>query len=188
MDSDLSLINKIKENRDDESLKELINRHSGIYLEMVNRVIPDYSGIVNKHDVLLEKDFTIYCAALKYEPDRNTKFSTHLANETRWKCLNLYNKNKKMMEDPLDKIILEPFCEDFTKSIHKQELIQSILDYAKKYPDARVRKMIDMRYDSMYNKVVPWKLIAKELGMSIQGCIDIHNKFIIKAKKELNYV
>ena len=34
--SDLTLINRIKENNDQDSLLELINRHSGIYHTMVN--------------------------------------------------------------------------------------------------------------------------------------------------------
>jgi hypothetical protein len=32
---------------------------------------------------------------------------------------------------------------------------------------------------------MPWKRIAKKLDLSIQGCINIHNNFIEKIKKEL---
>ena len=35
--SDLTLIHKIKEENDEDSLLELINRHSGIYHTMVNQ-------------------------------------------------------------------------------------------------------------------------------------------------------
>ena len=45
-----------------------------------------------------------------------------------------------------------------------------------------------MRYNSDNNKLIAWKIIAKEMKMSIQGCINIHNKFINKHQKELNYV
>jgi hypothetical protein len=45
-----------------------------------------------------------------------------------------------------------------------------------------------MRYGSDYNKLIPWKNIAKKLRMSIQGCINIHNKFIEQTKKELENV
>ena len=41
------------------------------------------------------------------------------------------------------------------------------------------------------NKVMPWKKISKELNMSIQGCINIHNSAIEEFKLELkdnNYV
>ena len=45
-----------------------------------------------------------------------------------------------------------------------------------------------MRYNVDNNKLTPWKIIAQELDMSIQGCINIHNRFIDKVKKEVNYV
>jgi len=54
--------------------------------------------------------------------------------------------------------------------------------------DERVKKIVDMRYGGVNNKLTPWRFIAKELDMSIQGCINIHNKFINKVKKEGKYV
>ena len=36
LESDISLINKIKDRNDESSLLELLNRHSGIYHTMVN--------------------------------------------------------------------------------------------------------------------------------------------------------
>jgi len=45
-----------------------------------------------------------------------------------------------------------------------------------------------MRYGSGNNKLTPWRSIAEELCMSIQGCINVHNRFINKVKKEGNYV
>ena len=58
----------------------------------------------------------------------------------------------------------------------------------KKEKDLRVKKIVDMRYNVDNNKLTPWKIIAQELDMSIQGCINIHNRFIDKVKKEVNYV
>ena len=55
-----------------------------------------------------------------------------------------------------------------------------------KEKDKRVKKIIDIRYNTTNNKLVPWRVVAKELDMSIQGCINIHNKFITKVKNELN--
>ena len=67
MDTDLSLINKIKDFNDSNSLKELINRHSGIYLDMVNKTVSDSCGFINKNDILKDKDYSIYSAAIKYK-------------------------------------------------------------------------------------------------------------------------
>ena len=58
----------------------------------------------------------------------------------------------------------------------------------KKESDERVKKIVDMRYGSSNNKLTPWRAIANSLDLSIQGCINIHNKFINKVKSEINYV
>lgn len=189
MESDLSLITNIKEKNDSISLQELIDRHSGIYIDIVNRTVSDSCAFMNKKDILSDKDYSIYSAALKYQPDRNTKFSTYLANETRWRCLNMFNKNKKMVEEPLDDSIKEKSSsEDFLSDLQQNELINRIIDLAKKNPDKRIKKIIDMRYSFGYTKVHSWKEISRQLNMSIQGCIDIHNKFIQKIKKEITNV
>lgn len=189
MDPDLSLIEKIKTENDSESLKELINRHSGIYVNMVNKIVSDSCEFMNKEDILAEKDFSIYNAALNYMPNKNAKFSTYLANDTRWKCLNLYNKNKKMIEEPIDDSLKEQASiPDFTISLQNEEILKKVINFAKDHEDYRVKIILDMRYAIAYNKAHSWREIAAELNMSIQGCIDIHNKFINKVRKEITNV
>ena len=61
-------------------------------------------------------------------------------------------------------------------------------DSLNKEKDVRVKKIIDMRYNGPHNKLTPWRIIANELEMSIQGCINIHNRFINKLKKQEKYV
>jgi len=56
----------------------------------------------------------------------------------------------------------------------------------KKESDERVKKIIDIRYNSDNIKLIPWRVIADELKLSIQGCINIHDRFIAKVQKELN--
>lgn len=187
MADDLSLIQKIKTEQDESCLKELIARHSGIYLQMVNQTISDQSN-VNKNDIMDEKDWFIYEKALKYDPNRNIKFSTYLGNEIRWKCLNIHNKAKKYeysdigdhSENLVEKNQLEEYC--------KQEIINRIFEIAEQNPDWRVRKIVQMRYKGgKRNKLMPWKKIAKKLQLSIQGCINIHERFIKDVRKNLNY-
>ena len=98
--SDLILINNIKKGKDiDKSLMELISRHSGIYVNMIEAFAAKTSNYINYNELIEEKDYHIYKSVLKFDCKRGTKFSTHLGNETRWMCLNLYNKNKKNNEN-----------------------------------------------------------------------------------------
>jgi hypothetical protein len=187
MADDLSLIQKIKQDQDEDCLKELIARHSGIYTQMVNQTISDQSNVI-KSDILDEKDLFIYEKALKYDSSRDIKFSTYLGNETRWKCLNIHNKTKKYEYSDIAAQAENLVEKDAFENLERKELIDRIFDFAEKSPDERVRKIIQMRYkDCDKNKLTPWKTIAKKLKLSIQGCINIHKRFIKEIKKNINY-
>ena len=188
--TDLTLISNIQTKNDEGSLLELIDRHSGIFHSMVNYYMSNSHNQLDKTQLVAEKDSTIYSSALNYDPTRNTKFSTHLANQTKWKCLNILNKKKKTKEFFIDdeNNYIEPSCESFRKDIDKQEALLMFNECLESETDGRVKKIIDMRYERSNGKLTPWRLIAQELNMSIQGCINIHNRFINKVKKEGNYV
>ena len=169
---------------------ELINRHSGIYHTMVNYFLSGNQNIGEKTSLAEEKDLNIYSSALSYDPNRNTKFSTHLANQTKWKCLNIINKKKRNKEIYLDdeNSFIEPSCESFLSQIKKKEVFKVFESCLKEERDDRVKKIVDLRYNTDNNKVRAWRVIATEMGMSIQGCINIHNKFILKVKKKTQNV
>lgn len=186
MADDLSLIEQIKVSNNESCLKELIAKHSGIYLQIVNQTISDKSNI-NKNDIFDDKDLFIYEKALKFDPNRNIKFSTYLGNEIKWKCLNIHNKAKKYEYCDVGDQSEHLVDKDYTKEYLDRESISLIYEKADKFPDSRVRKIIQMRYrDCDKNKLTPWKKIAKKLKLSIQGCINIHNRFIKEVKYELN--
>ena len=103
MESDLSLIKKVQDSKDGDSLSELINRHSGIYVYIVDQYSKNDRINSNKKSILDEKDYMIYKSALDYDPSKNSKFSTFLANQTKWKCLNEINKKEKR-NVPFDKV------------------------------------------------------------------------------------
>ena len=190
VDSDYTLISNIQEENDEDSLLEIIDRHSGIFHTMVNQFMSHPHCSLDKSLLVGEKDSTIYSAALNYDPTRKTKFSTHLANQTKWKCLNILNKKKKNKELQLDdnSNYDEPFSDGFLREIDKGEAFSLFNKCLKKEKDERVKKIIDLRYGVDNNKLTPWRKIAEKLDMSIQGCINIHNRFINKVKKEGNYV
>ena len=96
--------------------------------------------------------------------------------------------------------------EDLKKFIKEQEILtrrtilknakkndynyikKQLNEFLKKEKDERVKKIIDMRYNGPHNKLTPWRIIAEKLDMSIQGCINIHNRFINKIKLQTKYV
>ena len=189
--SDSDLIENIKnDNNVNESLQEPINRHSGIYLEMVNAFLRNCNNDSLKDDIVSEKDLIIYNSALKYDSTKGTKFSTFLGNEAKWTCLNASNKNKKFLELNDQNFDFQTLKEE--KETEKEDFKNQILHKFKKhldvYPDKRVSKIFNMRYENV-NKLTPWRKISKEMDLSIQGCINIHNSALktIAKKIKLEY-
>jgi len=183
MENDIYLIDKVKNHADQESMRELIDRHSGIYVDMVNKYLPESSEGLNKQDVLQDKDFCIYDAAIKFDESKNAKFSTYIGNLARWKCLNIYNKNIKFPQSCISEIFDDSVsCDSDLKNIEEEELIRNIFKKIDCIDDTRVKKIFTMRYKNG-TKLTPWKKIAKKLDLSIQGCINIHNKHLTEIKK-----
>ena len=189
---DQQLVENIKKNKKTEDcLQELIGRHTGIYLDIVNKYTQN-GNTTNKLDLIDEKDYNIYQAALKYKSDKGTKFPTFLGNETKWICLNKYNKQKKepqlSIEDIKETEIVNSRFSAKSDNIKKEDLevFSEAIKFSKNHKDKRVEKIFEMRYiTGEKNKVMPWKKISEELNMSIQGCINIHNSAVEKFKIEL---
>lgn len=189
---DVELVENIKNEKNvDDCLQELIERHTGIYLDIVNKYT-QHTNTSNKLDLIDEKDYNIYQTALKYKSDKGTKFPTFLGNETKWICLNKQNKIKKEKKVAFDDISEIDLAQEDDGNKEKLEVFKKTIELAKQHQDKRVEKIFEMRYIiGEKNKVMPWKKISKELNMSIQGCINIHNSAIEEFKLELkdnNYV
>lgn len=191
MENDLFLIEKVKKEADLESLNILIERHSGIYLDMVNSVIPNNCDFLDKNDIIEDKNISIYKAVMNFDESKNTKFSTYLGNETRWKCLNLFNRGTKYKyldindfnndENLVDDEMLNELC--------SKEVLDKVYELANNHKDDRVKKIIKLRYViGEGNKTMPWKNISEKINVSIQGCINIHDRFIEEIKKEIQNV
>lgn len=191
IDEDL-FIKEIQEEKNVESnLSKIIDKHSGIFIEMVKHYVPENSEYSNRDDLLSEKDYHIYKAIKSFDFSKNVKFVTHLGNQAKYLCLNTYNKNRKKPEINCDEIKLdwisflseEEHMSNIIKSDSK-ELFKRINKYLAKHKDERVKRIFELRYFSYKNnKIKPWRLIYKEIGMSIQGCINLHKKTIKELRK-----
>lgn len=188
--SDEQLISNIrKKSQPNESLGELIDRHSGIYLDMVNAYSSASSPFIDRAELIEDKNYKIYEAAIKFDKNKGAKFSTYLGNETKWLCLNTYNKNKRkplVTVDFIENIKCEEDSVDSISDTIESDLFNKVLNIIKTHPDKRVGKIFNMRYiKGEKNKVMPWKKIGKKLQLSIQGCINIHNSAVKYIQNEL---
>ncbi len=181
---DQTLIKKILNKQCSESLKELCDRHSGIIFNIGKK----YSSSCNLElgDLNDNKYWIIYNAAKSFKDNKGSKFSTWLANQVRFFCLNYKNKNKKLV--PIENEHLEFFInENYKKENHsnQKDIINNIIDLYNEISDPNTKNAIFYRYFFNKERILNYSEIAKILEVTPQTVLNWHNKFIDFAKKKL---
>ena len=174
MPTDLSLIRNIKSNNCESSLKELIDRHSRLCFDIYHKYLPAIkaSGMF-PDDAINEKDYIIYKSAISFNPEKKTKFSTWLGNQIRYNCLNKINKSRPhmLLEDEESDFLMEK--NDQPDFLEMKEYVLNILSQLK---DERIKKIFEIRYFSGTRKCVTWEKIGRNMNVSSQTAINLHNK------------
>ena len=136
-------------------------------------------------DFFKDKDTYIFEIILDYRADKNTKFSTYLGNRIQWMCINNYHKQINCCEiNCPDQLMYN--CPD-TKNQLDVQAICEIMSMLNKEKDKRVLKIFTFRYlEGKGNNVMPWNDVCSQEGinLSVQGCINLHNKYINKIREE----
>jgi len=180
--NDLILVQNIQNDKDLEfSLENLYKLHCNIFYKMVNNYISDSNKTLKK-ELINECKYHIFFAAREFKFDKNAKFSTYLANKTKWMCLNINTKNKRTINNlsELSNCMLSnPDESSGINDLIKTELINKVFLLAEKSKDDRVIRIFNLRYkEGFNNKVMPWRNVGQKIGLSIQGCINVHNNFL----------
>jgi hypothetical protein len=112
--SDSELARKVQESASNEAMCEIINRHTGIYLNVVNGFkLPS----MVKDDLKDQKDTNIYSYTLDYKPDKGMKLSTYFYNRARWDCMKEYNDAPDTEEIDNEKLGSESFTYNDEESV-----------------------------------------------------------------------
>jgi RNA polymerase sigma factor (sigma-70 family) len=181
---DEKLVKYIITKQCNDSLKELVNRHSG----MIFNIGKKYCVVCNLdlNELNDNKYWIIFNAAQSFNPKKGSKFSTWLGNQVRFFCLNFKNKNNKLITT--EDSILEYFINDFSKkenSLNKKEIINKIIDLFNEISDPNTKNAIYYRYFHDKERILNYAEIAEILKVTPQTVLNWHNKFIDFAKKKL---
>lgn len=187
--TDLQLIKKIKDNNCEKSLLELFSRHQGL----CNKMLQKYCSIclnlgVSLDDLNTDKLLVVYKSAKSFNINKKNKFSTWLANQIRYHCLNTLNKTSKdvSMENEDIKYIAEKNQKLVVdKKNINQERIDFIHSIINQMSDSRVKEIFHLRYFSGEN-TNSWDKIGKKMKISTQTAINIHNKTVIFLNKKIS--
>jgi RNA polymerase sigma factor (sigma-70 family) len=184
-DSDLDLIRSIKERSCNDSLRELISRHSGICFSIGKKFTAN--SPLSIQDLTDNKDWIIYSSALSFDCDKGSKFSTWLANQVKFYCLNLKNKSSRYVETEPETIefLINQYHNGSNDKSNKKEIINTLFDLLEQVKDENIKNAIHYRYFSNKNKILNYCEIGKILDVTPQTVLNWHNKFIDLAKKKL---
>ena len=187
--TDLELTNGVKEKNCSDCLQELFDRHSAICVNVYSK----YSRGLLKNSVILndiveQKEYVIYRSAMSYDPSKGSKFSTWLANQMRYFCLNTMNKNRLVAteDEAMNAIVHSDSALLHGQEVSVEEKVDFIKNIIAQVKDRRVGKIFKIRYFNNNRKKTPWSNIAKEIGVSTQTAINLHNKAIKLIKTKMN--
>lgn len=176
-DPDAELALKVKETGDNEAMKRILDSHSGIYLQKIERSLPDCYP--EKQEMINDRLYKMWEYTNDYDPSKNMKLSTYIGQRAMWECLNIFNRSKQTEE--IDETLECSYEQSFEET--NEGLLAEIFLLAENYSDSRARKILELRFSG--EKKMAWHRVAKTLGMNVNTVIAVHKKFLTAAKKNL---
>lgn len=180
---DEKLIKNIKNKNCSDSLKELVDRHSGICFT-IGKKFSQSCGL-DLQELNDNKYWIIFNAANSFDSNRGSKFSTWLGNQVRFFCLNFKNKNNRIL--PTETQTLEYLINANLNSRknNKKDVMDTIIDLFNQISDPNTKNAIYYRYFHNKERILNYAEIAEILKVTPQTVLNWHNKFIKLAKKKL---
>lgn len=185
------LIRNVQEKNCSDSLEVLVKRHAGMFFSMAKRYANTNIGCsgVSMQDFEDNRHYIVYLAAKNFDPTKNTKFVTWLGNQVRYYCLNTINREAKYYGAEPEKIDFLMNSAAAEENIDHDKILSEadyILDILSQLKDTRVKKIVQIRYFNEDKKKRSYSHIAKVLGMSTQGVIDLHDNFIKFIRRKMS--
>jgi len=177
-DSEEEILSRVREFNCNDSLKKLISYHSGICF---NLILKYRKYIQSKNcdfqDLIDQKDYFIYKAALQYNKDKNIKFSSWLGNFVKYQCLNCRRSkvDNFTVSDESSKLEIDKKAQnEFFDSQTKTERLTIVKEALGELKDSRIRDIYILRYFN--NKKMTFKRISLEMGISEPTIKKLHKK------------
>ena len=182
--NDNYLVERIRLTNCEKSLDELIKRHTALCFKIIKRYASTfYANNIDITEASTDKNLIIWNSAKSFSAGKNVKFSTWLANQVKYSCLNALNKKSKdrliSTEDEILDVLKEKSLEETDDNLF--EFTNNILNQLK---DQRIKQIFSMRYSTHYKKP-SWCTVAKQLKVSTQTAINLHNRGIEVLRKKI---
>ncbi len=184
---DLDLVKQVKNNNSEDALLELVERHSGLFYKTISKNLPFSNNSWDIDEIVQRKEHLFYEAIDTFDPDRNIKFHTWLANKTKYVCL---SQRSKLRDQP-------DFCE-FDESfgevtdlspdcyLSNKEDVERIMSLASKRCTTKALEIFHKKYFGGENEAgQSFTEIAQEMEISPQAVQASHAKTLKVIQKAI---
>lgn len=179
--TDILLIKKIKQEDDQKSFIELVNRHTGIY----NTIAYSYTKTGDKsiyQDILNDREYNFYSFIKEFDENKNMKFSTYVGERTKFICLDKNRLNKRYsFEEVSDN--LEYQGQSIDIEVYGDNMIKKLKDAVSKIQNVKFRKIMEMRFFSS-SQLMKFSEIAANMNVTTQYVNKIYNDNIDQFMKD----
>lgn len=177
MPTDNELIENIKTLNCETSLLELVERHKKLYFRSYEK----FASVCNLREKVQEIYYNIYHLAKNYNPNKKTKFSTYMANQIRFECLNSRRGSKF---DPQPPEIINALIESSHQyrkwdGVNLNKTFKVLEDC-----DERMGVIFRLRHIER----LTWRKISEETNIPITTCSFIHRRGIDYLRKNLEKI
>lgn len=181
--TDHELIARVKDKQDSSAITQLVEMHTGIYVNMVRKyaTYADFNKKVDVKDILEDKAYNIYQFALKFDPSRGMKFGTYVAESTKYMCQGILHRGTESIQ--FNEEVAPNNDTSVTDIAEKDSSIEEALNQVKGSDSATFRKIFKLRF--MGQKPLSWRIIASKIGMSHEGARKVYEKHIGAVKEYL---
>lgn len=164
MTPDLELITRIKESADSSATSELINRHSGVYIDVINEYAWSSKVKVKIPDLKDDRAYNIYNWAVnEFDPNKGVQFGSYVGKMTRWMCLNLINREGESVE-----LNSPPNTDTDTRGAAETHIdIEEIKTEARNVGDPLFWRIFKLRFDAKRPR--SWRAVGSKMKMSHEG-------------------
>lgn len=162
--TDILLINKVKEENDQKSFLELVNRHTGIY----NTIVYRYLHTGNKsdyYDLIGEREYNFYSFVKDYDETKNMKFSTFVGDRTKYLCLDRNSDSNEIIKEEIDDGMLVAGQPDF--DLFNKDIMNKLRESIDGIKNKKFKKIMELRFFSSH-EILTFREIAKKMNVTTQ--------------------
>ena len=174
--TDLDLISRIKKERDSQAVSELVNRHTGVYMTVINQYssYPRFTHRTNVNDLRDDHTLNIYQWAQSYDPSRGMKFGTYVGQMTKFMCKGILTDGQESVE--FDESISPSNDTSVTDVAEKDSDLTQIAEEVGGSDEPLFRRIFKLRFGGVRQR--SWRDIGKMVGLTHEGARKCYLKHI----------